>query len=126
MPLKGDCWDLDRKKVNEMAAENGRLKEEARRYYHADGTFVILDSPEEVVRRRIDAAERIAALEADRDRLASFLDLKVTIQDRETLAHIRRADLIRVLTARGWTKRSEWVDDVEGVYAEDWEKPGVE
>jgi hypothetical protein len=51
-------------------------------------------------------------LEAERDRLASFLDLKVTIRDRETLARIRQADLIRVLTARGWTKRSEWVDDV--------------
>jgi hypothetical protein len=65
-------------------------------------------------------------LEAERDRLASFLDLKVTIQDRETLAHIRQVDLIRVLTARGWTKQSEWVDDVVGVYAEVWEKPGVE
>lgn len=36
------------------------LEEEARRFYHADGTFEVLASPEEVVRRRVECAASIA------------------------------------------------------------------
>lgn len=48
-----------RARVAEMEAE--RL-----RFYHADGTFQVLSTPEEVIQRRTAAAVRLAWLEADR------------------------------------------------------------
>lgn len=42
--------------VNEIAT----LREEARRFYRADGSFELLDTAEEAIRRRKEAAKRLA------------------------------------------------------------------
>ena len=52
--------------------ENQALKQELLRYYHADGTFNLCQTPEEAVERRIAAAGRIQELE---DRLQELADL---------------------------------------------------
>lgn len=49
-------------KVEYLQEENNRLRAEARRYYHADGTFDYLDTAEEVKERRIDAARSIQTM----------------------------------------------------------------
>jgi hypothetical protein len=46
-----------------LMEENRQLKDAARRYYHADGTYEVLGSAEEVVRRRIEAAGRLEGRE---------------------------------------------------------------
>lgn len=51
----------------ELRSEVERIGAEALRYYHADGSFETLGSPEEVVRRRVEAAAEIARLKAERD-----------------------------------------------------------
>lgn len=49
--------------------ENQALKERLLRYYHADGTFNLCQTPEEAVERRISAAVRIEEME---DRLSAI------------------------------------------------------
>lgn len=50
-----------------------REREEARRFYNADGSFVVLDSAEEVVRRRIEAAKQLAMTTAELNRASEIL-----------------------------------------------------
>lgn len=45
-----------------LADEVECLRDEALRYYRADGTFEVLGSAEEVVRRRIEAAKRLVTI----------------------------------------------------------------
>ncbi len=47
--------------ASEAADAIDHLREEARRFYLADGSFKLLDTPEEVTASRIAAAKRIAA-----------------------------------------------------------------
>jgi hypothetical protein len=47
--------------LDRAADEIARLRAEALRYYHADGSHDVLSSPEEVVRRRVEAARRLEA-----------------------------------------------------------------
>ncbi len=63
------------------------------------------------------AVARISRLQATLDVL---LDLNVTIRDRDVLARVTRADLVRVLEARGWTRDRELRDEEEF-----WIKPGA-
>jgi len=45
--------------------EMARLEEERLRFYHGDGQFEVLATPEEVVKRRVECARRLAELEAN-------------------------------------------------------------
>lgn len=49
------------------------LSENAYRFYRPDGTFVVLDTPEEVVEKRIESAREIAAHRANAERLGGEL-----------------------------------------------------
>jgi hypothetical protein len=53
--------------VRQLRDEHRRMAWDARRYYLADGTSVLLDSPEEVVRRRIEAAKKLLQLGEETD-----------------------------------------------------------
>jgi hypothetical protein len=55
--------------------EIDRLTEQARRYYHADGSYEVLDAPEAVIARRIEAAGELARMRAEIDRLQGELNM---------------------------------------------------
>lgn len=52
-------------KVAELRDEIDRLKEEACRFYRADGTFEVMSTPEEAVKARIACAQMIQQFQAD-------------------------------------------------------------
>ena len=56
------CPDCVQDGIDEVLAERDRLREESRRFYHADGTFEVLATPEEVIERRKAAAREIERL----------------------------------------------------------------
>lgn len=65
--LHGICIFCYRDRLGAARAENAALRERARRFYRADGTFDLLPNEEDVERKRIEAAKEIAAL---RERVA--------------------------------------------------------
>ena len=51
--------------LQEVCERIAELEAECLRFYHADGTYEVLASPEEVVERRVECAKRIETLEAE-------------------------------------------------------------
>lgn len=86
--------------MHKSMAEIDRLREEARLWYKADGTCEMLDSAEEVIRRRVEAARRLAEvdrLRSERHDLLEALEiarsgLRWGCTDREPSAAIRIID----------------------------------
>lgn len=59
---RGVCGNQMREAADTITALRTRIGElelERLRFYHADGTFEILASPEEVIQRRIACAQRL-------------------------------------------------------------------
>lgn len=76
--IKHDDKFYDDEDIEELL----RLRAERLRFYHADGTFEALASPEEVTKRRVECAKRIAELEDQNLVLAKENnDLKAKLQD---------------------------------------------
>jgi hypothetical protein len=55
--------------ILKLTRENETLRAESRRFYRADGTYKLLDSPHEVIQRRIAAAGDINHLKAENEAL---------------------------------------------------------
>lgn len=69
--IKHDGKFYDDEDIEELI----RLRAERLRFYHADGTFEALASPEEVTERRVACAKRIEELESlGEEMLRSFWD----------------------------------------------------
>jgi hypothetical protein len=71
-----DCPEHGRRRgeyalVGDLLSEVERLHDEARRWYRADGSFEVLDSPQRVVERRKAAAKELADLRERADILAT-------------------------------------------------------
>lgn len=52
-------------RIEADAARIAELEEKACRFYHADGSYEVLESPEAVVEKRKEAARRLADMEAN-------------------------------------------------------------
>lgn len=73
--------------LQDLRAEVKLLKSERLRFYHADGTFEMMDSPEEVTKRRVECAQRITNLETILRRAHEFVP-RGTDVDRECLHYL--------------------------------------
>lgn len=63
---------------DEARARVTELEADLLRFYHSDGTFEVLASPEEVVKRRVECAALIAELEARAEYLTECPDCEAT------------------------------------------------